>query len=288
MKNSFVEVAANERNPKWQNIIKRNKPLYKKENDIRSEFDRDYTRIIHSTAFRRMRHKTQVFYSPTNDHICTRIEHIMYVESISYMLAKYLGLNIELTKAIAIAHDIGHSPFGHQGEKILSSISERDIGESFWHEKNSLDMLDKIELLEDTKGNYQNLNLTYSVRDGVISHCGEIDENKIKPRTDFIDLADCKKANQFAPYTWEGCVVKIADKISYLGRDIIDAITLGILDKDIKELYEILNCDSDEVINNTNIINEFIYDLCENSNCEDGLCFSDDVFKKINKIKEFK
>ncbi len=287
MQNSLANVVANENNPKWKNIIQRTEPMYARNNDIRSEFERDYTRIIHSTAYRRMKHKTQVFYSPRNDHICTRIEHVMYVESISYTIAKYLGLNTELTKAIATAHDIGHSPFGHRGEKILSEISKRDIGENFWHEKNGLDMVEKIELLEDPNGNKQNLNLTYGVRDGIISHCGEIDENRLKPREEFIDLAKYQNPNQFAPYTWEGCVVKIADKISYLGRDIADAITLGILDKDLTELYQVLNCNSDEVINNTNIINDLIYDLCMNSNCEDGLCFSNKMFEMLHQLKKF-
>lgn len=151
MKHSFVNYAANENNTNWNNIISRSKMLYARNNDIRSEFERDYTRIIHSTAYRRLKHKTQVFFMPQNDHICTRIEHVTHVESISYTIAKYLGLNTELTRAIATAHDIGHSPFGHRGEKILSEISKRDIGENFWHEKNGLDRVEKIELLEDTK-----------------------------------------------------------------------------------------------------------------------------------------
>ena len=284
MKNSLLKEAANENNIKWQNMIKREKPLYSRNNEMRTEFERDYTRIIHSTAYRRL---TQVYFSPQNDHICTRIEPVVYVDSISYTIAKYLGLNTELTKAIATSHDIGHSPFGHQGEKVLSEISKRDIGESFWHEKNGLDMVDKIEFLEDPSGNKQNMNLTYAVRDGIISHCGEIDQNNIKPRNEFINLQDYKMPNEYAPYTWEGCVVKVADKISYLGRDIIDSITLGILDKDLKELYEILNCNSDQVINNTNIINDLIYDLCNNSDSEKGLCFSDKMYEMINKLKKF-
>lgn len=287
MENILSKYSANANNENWEKIIQRETPLYKRNNDIRSEFERDYTRIIHSTAYRRMRHKTQVFFSPQNDHICTRIEHIMHVESISYTIAKYFGLNTELTRAIATAHDIGHSPFGHQGEKILSEISKRDIGERFWHEKNGLDMVERIELLEAPDGNKQNLNLTYAVRDGIISHCGEIDENSLKPRKEFIDLEDYKYPNQYAPYTWEACVVKIADKIAYLGRDIADAITLGILDKDLEELYEILNYDSTKTINNTTLINDLIYDLCSNSNYNDGLCFSNEMFNLINKLKQF-
>ena len=287
MRDLLKEYSANENNPKWQNMIKREKELYSHNNEMRTEFERDYTRIVHCNAYRRLKHKTQVFFSPNNDHICTRIEHVTHVESISYTIAKYLGLNVELTKAIATAHDIGHSPFGHQGEKILSEISMRDIGKTFWHEKNGLEFVDKIELLEDNQKNNQNLNLTYAVRDGIVSHCGEIDENGLKPRDEYIDLNNYNKPNKYAPYTWEGCTVKIADKISYLGRDIEDAISLGILDEHLEELYELLNYGRNEVINNTVIINDLIYDLCNNSSTEKGLYFSDKMFNKIKEIKNF-
>lgn len=281
----FEGVAAVQENAKWETIIKREVPLYQRTNDIRSPFERDYTRIIHSTAYRRLKHKTQVFFSPENDHICTRSEHVTHVESISYTIAHHLGLNTELTRAIATAHDIGHSPFGHQGEKILSKISERDVGEKFWHERNGMIMVDKVELLENPDGDKFNLDLTYGVRDGIISHCGEIDENRLKPRDEFIDLYDYAYPNEHAPYTWEGCVVKISDKISYLGRDIIDAVTLGILDEKLEDLHELLNVDGK--INNTVIINDFIYDLCVNSSVENGLCFSEKMFNRLNEIKKF-
>lgn len=288
MKNLFKSYAANQDNPKWENIISREFPLYHRDTDIRSEFERDYTRIIHSNSYRRLKHKTQVFFSPDNDHICTRIEHVTHVESISYSIANYLGLNTELTKAIAVSHDLGHSPFGHSGEKILSKLSMKDLGVPFWHEKNGLDFVDSIELLEDSERYRQNLNLTYGVRDGIISHCGEIDENGIKPRNEFINLSDYIKPNQFAPYTWEACVVKIADKISYIGRDIEDAITLGILDNHLDELYQLLNYNvKNKKLNNSNIIHHLVDDLCENSSPENGLCFSDEAYYLINKIKEF-
>ena len=274
----FEKYAANENNPNWDKIISRQSPLYNRNNFMRSEFERDYTRIIHSTAYRRLKHKTQVFFSPENDHICTRIEHVTHVESISYTIAKNLGLNTELTKAIAVAHDVGHSPFGHEGEKILSEISKKDLGISFGHEKNGLELVDNIELLEDTERFKQNLDLTYAVRDGIISHCGEIDENCLKPREEFIDLNDYKFPNQYAPYTWEGCVVKISDKISYLCRDIEDAITLKIF-KDIPG--------EEDIINNTNLINNLIYDLCENSSPEKGLCLSENALNLMNRIKAF-
>lgn len=287
MENSFKQQSINKDNPKWENVISRITPLETKPTDIRTPFDRDYTRIIHSNAYRRLKHKTQVFFSPENDHICTRSEHVTHVESISYTIAKYLGLNLELTKAIAVAHDLGHSPFGHAGEKILSKISERDLGTRFWHEQNGLNFVDNIELLEDHSGYKQNLDLTYGVRDGIISHCGEINENALRPRDEFIDLNDYKKPNEYAPYTWEACVVKISDKISYIGRDIEDAITLGILDEHLQELYDLLNYESSEVLNNSTIINYFVCDLCQNSSYEKGLCFSKKAYDLLNKIKDF-
>ena len=287
MKDSFKNCAMTPFNSKWENVISRLSPLEKRYDDIRTEFDRDYTRIIHSNAYRRLKHKTQVFFSPENDHICTRIEHVTHVDSISYTIASYLGLNTELTKAIAVAHDLGHSPFGHEGEKILSKISQRDLKTSFWHEKNGVHLVDSIELLEGHDGYKKNLNLCYGVRDGIISHCGEIDENSLKPRDKFIDLNDYIHPNQYSPYTWEGCVVKIADKISYIGRDIEDAISLGILDNHLDELYDVLNYNSSESLNNSTIINYLVCDLCKNSSPDNGLCFSDDAFNLLNKIKDF-
>lgn len=285
MYKQFENYAAEETNPKWENMIARETSLYSRNNDIRSDFERDYTRIIHSLSYRRLKHKTQVFFSPKNDHICTRIEHVVHVESVSYTIAKALGLNTELTKAIATGHDLGHSPFGHQGEKFLSELLMKDVGERFWHEKNGLDLVDKFELLEDPFGNLQNMNLTYAVRDGIISHCGEIDENALKPRKEYIDLRNYQKPNQYSPYTWEACVVKVSDKISYLGRDISDAITLRLLSRQLDELKSILK--SHKVINNTVLINDLVYDLCTNSSPEKGLCFSDNMFALVNEIKKF-
>ena len=288
MKNIFKEYAANSSHPDWENISQRKKPLLTNSEDIRTVFDRDYTRIIHCNAYRRLKHKTQVFFSPESDHICTRSEHVSHVESISYTIASYLGLNTELTRAISVAHDIGHSPFGHAGERILSAISQRDLGCTFWHEKNGLDFVDSIELLENKERFKDNLNLTYAVRDGIISHCGEIDENSLKPRKEFIDLSTYVKPNQYSPYTWEGCVVKISDKISYIGRDIEDAISLGIIDEHLDELHTLLHYDSPEKkINNTIIINYLVCDLAKNSSPDKGLCFSEEAFDLLNKIKEF-
>ena len=284
----FEEVATLEGTEKWENSIKREKELYKPiyglEN-IRNEFDRDYTRVLNSYAYRRLKHKTQVFYAPQNDHICTRIEHVNLVESVSHTISNFLGLNNDLTKAIAISHDIGHSPFGHQGEKMLSDITIREYGEKFWHEKNGLHFVDNIELINDYEGKQRNLDLTYAVRDGIISHCGEVDENGIKPRNESISLSDYKEPNQYAPYTWEACSVKVADKIAYIGRDIEDAKHMNLLnEKDISKLDKIIKKIR---IGNSNIINYLITDLCKNSTIEEGLKFSEEAINIMNRIKKF-
>ena len=290
-KDILKSVRTDENNPNWEKIIARDIELYKRENEVRTEFERDFTRILFSNAYKRLKHKTQVIFSPKNDHICTRIEHVNHVESISYTIGKELGLNTELIKAIAVAHDIGHGPFGHKGERILNSISKKDIGKSFWHEKNGVFLADYFELLEDPKGNKRNLSLTYGVRDGIISHCGEVDQNSIKPRKEYIDLEkDYNHVAEYEPFTWEGCVVKISDKISYIGRDIEDALDLNILsDKELDELKEILNINDEgyDVLNNTNIIGDLIGDLLNNSSIEKGLSFSKEGLNLMNNIKAF-
>lgn len=288
--NKLAEESANENNPKWNQMILREKELYSANTDLRTDFERDYTRIIYSNAYKRLKHKTQVFFSPSNDHICTRIEHVNHVESISYVLAKALGLNTELTKTISVAHDLGHSPFGHAGEKVLNEISMRDTNKKFWHERNGLNCVENIELLENREGYKENLNLTYAVRDGIISHCGEIDENSLKPRKEAIDLNNYTRPNEYAPYTWEGCVIKIADKISYLGRDIEDALRFNILNnEDIQELETMLNFHNTgyDTLNNTNIINYLTVDLLKNTSIEKGLTFSERGLNLINTLKEF-
>ena len=282
----FEKYSANPENPNWENYIKRETPLYPRNNDIRNDFERDYTRIIHSNAYRRLKHKTQVYFSPISDHICTRIEHVNYVESISYTIANTLGLNTELTKAISIAHDLGHSPFGHSGEKILNDIMQKEVGESFWHEKNGLNAVDNFILLENHAGYKTNLNLTYAVRDGIISHCGEVNDKVLFPREEAIDLKEYTRPNEYMPYTWEACVVKIADKISYIGRDLEDSISVQILDKkQVQELTKIIKLGKN--MNNSNIISTLISDLCENSSVEGGLKFSEERIKLLDEMTDF-
>ena len=287
MYKKFSHVAINEDN-NCKNATLREKELYTRSNDMRSEFERDYTRILHSLAYRRLKHKTQVFFNTQNDHICTRMEHVSHVESVSYVIAKSLGLNYELTRSIATAHDLGHAPFGHEGEKVIKKILKENLNCSFCHEKNVLKVVDKLELLQDNKGNLSNLNLTYAVRDGIVCHCGEVDENGIFPREDFIDLNSITNPGQIQPYTWEGCVVKISDKIAYLGRDIEDALLLKIISRDdLRDVYELGHKHGQKTVNTSVIMHELMVDLIENSSVENGICFSYEKQNFIDSIKKF-
>ena len=290
----FSKVAAGEGNEKWDLLVTRESKIYQRDSDIRSEFWRDYNRILHCTAYRRLKHKTQVFFATQNDHICTRIEHVNHVAAVSITLCKRLGLNTELAIAIATGHDLGHPPFGHEGEKILQKIVSSFCEEKFWHEKNSLWFVDMLETLTGPDGYEHNLNLTYAVRDGIITHCGEVDENAIFPRQEYLPLEKITYANQYPPFTWEGCIVKIADKISYLGRDIEDALTLKILSsRQIKALKEMLGAVlgtgkiNFREINNTVLMHRFMMDLCQNSDPEAGIMFSEEHLNLINLIKKF-
>ena len=304
MRKSFENVRTDEKNPKWKTANTREIALYGRNNDIRSEFERDYTRLLHCQAYRRLKHKTQVFFAPHNDHICTRMEHVMHVASVASTISKYLGLNEQLASAIAMGHDIGHAPFGHHGENCLNNLLEQKEGRNapkkFWHERNSLFFADYIETLQDPDGVEQPLNLTYAVRDGLICHCGEIDQQNIRPREEAIDLYSIKRPGFIQPYTWEGCVVKVADKIAYLGRDIEDARAYHILDMtSYRQLREIVGSTlgfnhkgarslrSGKAVNTTVLINDLIMDLCEQSSPDNGLIFSDEYFRFIMELKKF-
>lgn len=296
MKDSFAKYRCYEKNPIWEQCIQRQHTLYARGNDIRSDFERDYTRLLHCEAFRRLKHKTQVFFAPRNDHVCTRMEHVNHVASVAATIAKYLGLNDQLASAISIGHDIGHAPFGHFGEECINSFLEQKEGQNapkkFWHERNSLFFADYIETLQDPEGYAKNLDLTFAVRDGIICHCGEIDEAGVVPRKKHLDLYDIKRAGSVQPFTWEGCVVKLADKIAYLGRDIEDARLYHILDMGAyRQLKEIVaSCfgfKTGKTVNTTVLINDLIVDLCNRSSPEEGLHFSPENFKFIKELKKF-
>ena len=188
------------------NEILQNREQEREKGDVRLPYYRDTTAIIHSSPFRRLKHKTQVFFAPANDHICTRIEHVLHVASISSTICRSLGLNDDLAWAIGMGHDLGHTPFGHIGEKIISDLRQEEGLPKFEHEINGLRVVDFLSPL----------NLTYAVRDGIVSHCGESFLRTLKPDFTVKDLSKVKNKHGLMPSTWEGCVVRLSDQIEIL------------------------------------------------------------------------
>ncbi len=172
---------------------------------LRTAYMRDRDRIIHSKSFRRLIHKTQVFISPEGDHYRTRLTHTLEVAQISKTIAKALVLNEDLTEAIALGHDLGHTPFGHAGEKALNKVHPS----GFHHNEQSLRVVDVLESRNGSNGASIGLNLTWEVRDGILKHTGH-------------DM----------PETLEGQIVKTADRIAYINHDIEDALRAGIIKDD--------------------------------------------------------
>ncbi len=206
--------------------------------DFRTDFQRDIHRIIYSQAFRRLRHKTQVFYFPQNDHVSTRLDHVLFVASAARTIARCLGLNEDLAEAIGLAHDLGHAPFGHQGEEFLREIIEthyalKETLPPFSHEVYGLRVVDYLAKRDREKAG---LDLTWEVRDGIISHCGEDFQTCIlSPGSKDKSLETIQTREQASyPATLEGCIVRLVDKVAYFGKDIEDAIAAGIiLEKDV-------------------------------------------------------
>jgi dGTPase len=243
-----------------------------REEDIRGPFFRDQTAIIHSLAFRRLKHKTQVFFSPENDHICTRIEHSLHVATISATICRALGLDVDLATAIGLGHDLGHAPFGHAGEAALSSMIEG----GFIHEIHSLRVVDQLE-------NYgQGLNLTFAVRDGIIAHCGEVDEQFTEIAPEPNDLTNVS-LRPLRPSTWEGCVVRLSDSIAYLGRDLEDAISANLLNaEDLPE-----NVKKKLGSTNSEIINNLVWDVIDWSRKNGKIGFSPQMFAVVQDFKQW-
>ncbi|MTI66009.1 MAG: deoxyguanosinetriphosphate triphosphohydrolase [Firmicutes bacterium] len=219
---------------------------------IRTEFQRDRDRIIHSKAFRRLKHKTQVFIAPESDHYRTRLTHTLEVNQISRTLARALKLNEDLTEAIALGHDLGHTPFGHTGEQILDKLHTG----GFKHNEQSLRIVDYLEFRRGKRG----LNLTYEVRDGILKHTGENN-----------------------PSTLEGQIVKIADRIAYINHDIDDSIRAEILSiKDLpKDCLNILGANHGERINT------MIVDIINNSYGKTQINMSEKTLYYTNKLRNF-
>jgi dGTPase len=250
-----------------------------KRDPFRLEFSRDETRILHSPPFRRLKHKTQVFLSPNNDHICTRMEHVLHVSSIAYVIGRCLNLNIDLINAIAKAHDLGHPPFGHAGERTLDDLLKKEgVEEGFMHEVHGLRVVDQLTSYGE------GLNLTYEVRDGIIAHCGESFDRLLEPdRCRDLHLLEYIRDRSAIPSTLEGCLVRMVDRIAYLGRDLEDGIKAGIIKKsDIpSDIVKELGAE------NGKIIGRFVNDIIANSIDKDMIVMSEEVLGLMTLLKNF-
>lgn len=220
--------------------------------EYRTDFQRDRDRIVHSKAFRRLIHKTQVFLAPEGDHYRTRLTHTLEVSQISRTVARILAYNEDLTEAIALGHDLGHTPFGHVGEKVLNNIHPG----GFEHNVQSLRTVDVIEDTPRRRG----LNLTYEVRDGILNHRGPV-----------------------TPMTLEGQIVKICDRIAYVNHDIDDAIRSGVI------TFEDLPQREIEIIGSTHSerINNLIVDLCRNSEGKESISLSPLFAGSLNRLRAY-
>ncbi len=218
--------------------------------DFRTDFQRDRDRIIYSNSFKRLKNKTQVFFAPEGDHYITRLTHTLDVSQIARSIARCLDLNEDLAEAIALGHDLGHTPFGHVGERVLAGLSEK----GFFHNEQSLRVVDYIE--KDGRG----LNLTFEVRDGILQH---------------------KSSGK--PATLEGQAVSLADRIAYINHDIEDAIRAGILkENDLpKQAVEVLGSQT------KTRINKAIADIYQTSYGKNTVKMSEEVMKATNELRTF-
>ncbi len=220
--------------------------------EYRTVFQRDRDRIVHSKAFRRLIHKTQVFLAPEGDHYRTRLTHTLEVAQIARSVARILAYNEDLTEAIALGHDLGHTPFGHVGEMILNRIHPG----GFVHNEQSLRTVDLIEETPTRRG----LNLTYEVRDGILNHRGSV-----------------------APVTLEGQIVKLCDRIAYVNHDIDDAIRSGAITFDQLPQREI------DILGSTHSerINNLIIDLCKSSEGHETISLSPEFADSLDRLRAF-
>lgn len=230
-----------------ENTKGRLKPI--SECTIRTNFQRDRDRIIHAKSFRRLKHKTQVFLAPAGDHYRTRLTHTMEVSQIARTIARALRLNEDLTEAIALAHDLGHTPFGHSGENILNEICPK----GFRHYEQSLRVIDFLE-------NGTGLNLTFEVRDGVLNHAGKCEAK-----------------------TLEGKIIKLADRIAYINHDIDDAVRGGIIRADSipKNCTDILGKSHGERIDT------MIHDIINTSIDQPFIKMSDEICTAMTALRDF-
>ena len=235
-----------------------------RECDLRPAFQRDRDRIIHCKAFRRLKHKTQVFLSPTGDHYRTRLTHTLEASQIARTIAKGLRLNEDLTEAIALGHDLGHTPFGHAGEEVLDTIAPH----GFSHTTQSLRVVDLLE--REGRG----LNLTYEVRDGIVKHS--------KGKGAVIPDDPAERAD-----TWEGQVARAADIIAYVNHDLDDALRAGVINQqDIPPgCLSILGTTHGERIDT--MVRDLIYTTLASWADDDDLAMSPEVLEAIVLLRDF-
>ena len=264
--------------------VRRN-PITESEAGYRLAFSLDADRILHSRAYTRYIDKTQVFYLIHNDHITHRVLHVQLVSKIARTIGRFLRLNEDLIEAIALGHDIGHTPFGHEGERYLSDLCQAAGIGTFMHNVQSIQFLDCVE----RKG--RGWNLCLQTLDGILCHDGEIHNRVLAPdsRKDFATFEqkiESKKADPdypLVPMTLEGCVVRMADTIAYIGRDLEDAIRLGILRRrDIPSPIA-------RILGRTNgtIVYRLVTDVIKNSHEKPSIAFSPEISDALKALKDF-
>ena len=239
--------------PDWACPTSTGRPLPEPPDGVRNEFQHDRDRIIHAKAFRRLMHKTQVFISPDGDHFRTRLTHTLEMMQVSRTIARSLGLNEDLTEAIALGHDLGHTPFGHTGEEALARVLARQGQKrGFRHNEHSLRVVDVLE-----KGG-KGLNLTHEVRDGILNHTGK-----------------------GYPATREGEIVRVADRIAYVNHDVDDALRAGVISWDDlpKEPIKVLG-DSMSLR-----IDTMVRDMILTSRTRGEIALSEDVYAALMDLR---
>lgn len=260
--------------------------LEEEDKDIRPSFFRDIDRIIYSLSYSRYLDKTQVFSNTHNDHISKRIIHVQMVSKIARTIGRALNLNEDLIEAASLGHDLGHVPFGHVGEAILNRLSVEYTGRFFNHNVHS------VRILKDIENHGEGDNITLQVLDGILCHNGEFVSQEYYPekktKEDFLKIyeecyTDGNAIKKLRPMTLEGCIVRISDVIGYIGRDIEDAIRLGIIKK------QDLPSNVTEVLGTTNreMINTIILDIIGNSLDKPYIMLSDEVYQAIKDLKQF-
>jgi dGTPase len=231
------------------------RPVFETDCGLRTPLQRDRDRIVYSKAFRRLKHKTQVFVSPEGDHYRTRLTHTLEVTQVSRTVARALRLNEDLTEAVGLGHDLGHSPFGHLGEAVLDACMRERFGGGFRHNEHSLRVVDVLE--KDGRG----LNLSDDVRDGILGHSGRADP----------------------PRTLEGAIVRIVDRIAYINHDIDDAVRAGVLDEaDLpREALSVLGDTG------SHRIDALVHDLVERSDAAGAIVQGDEAGAAMDELREF-